>query len=103
MIFYHSTTEEAASGILTSGFKPSAPLYVTLEGGEMEELRGVWVSDQPTVYGETLLRITLPGPEAAYEKYHATSAEDAEGPGYGEWFLPVELIEARGIVERAED
>lgn len=89
---YHGTTAQSAKAILEGGFRD----------GTAFGFAGVWLSDIPLdsndvgrIDRETLLAVVLDDADlAAYEVIE----EGGQRRHYREWFVPAELINAKGKV-----
>ena len=87
-ILYHRTTDEAATAILSNGFRDATGTYLTVN-----EYTGVWLSDQPLdanegAFGDVLLCLVLDLSETDLAQYEWVE----EGKGYREWLIPAAVV-----------
>lgn len=80
MLLYHSTTEDAATAIMTKGFRNGSG--VNHPGLE----RAVWFSDEPNKYGEATIVVDVPDNVAA--RHHL---EHDEAP-HREYVIPAKTV-----------
>jgi hypothetical protein len=101
MVLYHSTTPEAALGILRDGFKipRSGRGWVGMEA----PWEGVWVSTTPLDFnegckGDTVLRLRASLAADALREYEIIE----EGKPYREWCVPANLLNCFCVVRVAD-